>query len=154
MRKRKKGSSKKKNQPLKPTLKWQKGEYTRYAKFETILPYQFLLLCRLVDVTPETVVRDFMDNLSCGSWKREGRDKAKEYLIEYFIAHRYGQENYTEDQIRQMFREMDALGLLFPKNGKSKLLDLYADWRNAHHTYWFKKWFHKPRRKLSGGSKI
>jgi hypothetical protein len=38
---------------------------------------------------------------------------------------------------------------LFPKDGKRKIIDLYAGWRRKHHTYWFKKWFRKPRRKLS-----
>jgi hypothetical protein len=138
----------------KPELKWQTGDYERYAQFNFILPYQFLLLCRLVDVTPEQVVVDFTDNLSCGSWKREGRDKAKEHLINYFIAHGYGQQHYSEEDIRQMFKEMDALGLLFPTNGKRKMVDLYADWRDKHHTWWFKKWFRKPRRKLSKGEAV
>lgn len=53
-----------------------------------------------MDVTPEDVIRDFTDNLSCGSWKREGRDKAKEYLINYFITHGYGQHHYSEEDIR------------------------------------------------------
>jgi hypothetical protein len=136
-------------QKPKPELKWQTGDYDQYAEFKFILPYQFLLLCRLTDITPERAIRDFADNLSCGSWKREGRDKAKEHLIDYFIAHGYGQHHYSEEDIREMFKEMDALGLLFPSNGKSKMVDLYADWRDKHHTYFFKKWFKKPRRKLS-----
>ncbi|WP_341838599.1 hypothetical protein WJU16_12300 [Chitinophaga pollutisoli] len=133
----------------KPELKWQTGAYDRHAKIKFILPYQFLLLCKLVDKTPEEIIRDFTENLSCGSWKREGRDQAKEHLINYFIAHGYGQHHYNEEDIQQMFKEMDALGLLFPKDGKMKLIDLYANWRDKHHTYWFKKWFRKPRRKLS-----
>lgn len=102
-----------------------------------------------MDITPENVVCDFMDNLSCGSWKREGRDEAKEHLINYFISHGYGQHHYSEADIREIFKEMDALGLLFPKNGKRKMVDIYAKWRDKYHTHWFKKWFRKPRRKLS-----
>lgn len=131
-----------------PELKWQTGDYDRYAEFKFVLPYQFLLLCKLVDKTPEDIIMDFTDNLSCGSWKREGRDMAKVHLVNYFIAHGYGQHHYNEEDIRGMFKEMDALGLLFPKNGKKKLVNLYADWRDKHHTYFFKKWFRKPRRKL------
>jgi len=146
----KKASTKKSVQRKpRPNLKWQTGNYDRHAEFKFILPYQFLLLCRLVDKTPEDIIRDFTDNLSCGSWKREGRDRAKEHLISYFIAHGYGQHHYTEEDIRAMFREMDAMGLLFPKGGKGEMIDLYARWRDKHHTYWFKKWFSKPRRKLS-----
>lgn len=146
---KKTSTGKKIPQKPKPELKWQTGEYERHAEYKFILPYQFLLLCRLLDITPRDVINDFMDNLACGSWKREGRDKAKGCLINYFIAHGYGQQHYTEDDIREMFKEMDALGLLFPSNGKSKMVDLYAKWRNKHYGYWFKQWFRKPRRKLS-----
>ena len=121
-----KNASNKKRQKPKPDLKWQIGSYDRHAEFRFILPYQFLLLCRLMDVTPQDVVRDFTDNLSCGSWKREGRDKAKEHLINYFVEHGYGQHHYNEDDIRKIFKEMDALGLLFPKDGNGKMVDLYA----------------------------
>lgn len=132
----------------KPELKWQTGAYDRHANFNFMLPYQFLLLCRLMDVTPEKIVIDFMDNLSCSSWKREGRDAAKEHLINYFVEYAYGQQHYTEADIRQIFREMDAVGMLFPSENNDKVLDLYAKWRDKHHTWWFKKWFRKARRKL------
>ncbi|WP_152269070.1 hypothetical protein [Agriterribacter humi] len=135
--------------PLEPKLKWQTGDYERHTEFNLTLPYPFLLLCRLMDITPEQMVRDFMDNLSCGSWNRQGRDKAKEHLINYFIEHGYGQHYYKEDDVREIFKEMDAIGLLFPNNGNSKMVDLYAKWRDKHQTYWFKQWFRKPRRKPS-----
>lgn len=141
-------SEKKPIKKPKNGLKWQTGAYDRNAEFRFMLPYQFLLLCRLMDVTPEEVIRDFTDNLSCGSWKRQGRDKAKEHLINYFIDHGYGRQHYTEENIREIFKEMDAVGLLFPANGKSKIIDLYSEWRNKHHSYWFKQWFRKARRKL------
>jgi hypothetical protein len=151
----KSSSTKKKlEQKPKPELKWQTGEYDRHAEFRFILPYQFLLLCRLIDKTPEELIRDFTDNLSCESWKREGRDKAKEHLINYFIALGYGQNHYAEEDIREIFKEMDALGLLFPKGGKSKIIDLYSDWREKHHKYFFKKWFNISTRKPSKSNQL
>lgn len=138
----------KKLRKLKPELKWQTGDYTAHPTYHFSLPYAFLLLCRLVDEKPETLLLDFMDNLACGSWKREGRHEAKENLINYFIQHGYGRQHYSEQDLRLMFKEMDAMGMLFPKNGKMKLIDTYANWRDQHYTYWFKKWFRKPRRKL------
>jgi hypothetical protein len=131
-----------------PDMKWQTGAYARESKFQFILPYQFLLLCRLMDVTPAEVLTDFMDNLSCGSWKREGRDTAKQRLVEYFIEHGYGQHRYSTGDITAIFREMDAIGLLWPVEAKMKLIDLTSEWREKYHKYWFKKWFRKPRRKL------
>jgi len=134
------------SQKTKPILEWQIGKFGRYADFKFVLPYQFLLICRLMDVTPETVVSDFMDNLSCGSWKRQGRDEAKEKLIAYFIEHKYGQHHYSSQDIQQIFKELDAIGLLFPKDAKDKMLDLHSKWREKYYHYWFKKWFKKPRK--------
>lgn len=133
---------------VKPRMKWQTGEYERHADFRFTLPYQFLLLCRLMDITPDQVLTDFMDNLSCSSWKREGRDKAKEKLIDYFVEHGYGQHHYAPEDIRGIFGELDAIGLLWPEGAKSKMIDRHANWRDKYHTYWFRKWFRKPRRKL------
>jgi len=52
-------------------LKWQTGDYARMAEFHFYLPYQFLCLCKLMNVTPHDVLLRFMDTLDCGSWKRE-----------------------------------------------------------------------------------
>jgi hypothetical protein len=140
---------KKEEQKSKPRLKWQTGPYARFAEYKFALPYPFLLLCKLMNITPDQLLTDFMHNLSCGSWKREGRDMAKARLIEYFIEHKYGQAFYSETDIREIFKEMDAIGLLWPEQAKMKMMDLHAAWRDKYHTYWFKKWYRKPRRKLT-----
>lgn len=116
------------------------------ANFHFALPTSFLMLCRLMDITPEELLGNFIDNLSHGSWKREGRERAREHLVNYFIAHGYGQHHYAEADIREMFRQMDAVSLLFPKHADDDLLDLYTQWRDAHWQYWFKEWFGKTRR--------
>jgi hypothetical protein len=130
----------------KRQFEWQTGAYSRNAEFRFVLPNQFLLLCKLMNMTPEDMIQDFMDNLSCSSWKRADRDKAKAYLIDYFVTHGYGQSHYTEKDIREMFKEMDALGSLFPENGDNEVIDKYATWRDAYHIYWFNKWFNRVRR--------
>lgn len=134
-------------QKSKPHFKWQTGAYARYATYQFIIPDQFLMLCRLMDLPPRDMILDFMDNLACASWKREGRDTAKEHLINYFIAHGYGRQHYTETEVREMFREMDAMGMLFPSYGSMKMIDLYSKWRKKQHRCWFKHWYRKPRRK-------
>lgn len=131
---------------VKPILKWQTGEYERHAEFKFILPYQFLLLCKLVDKTPNQVLGDFMDNLSCDSWKREGRDNAKSKLIEYFIEHGYGKEYFSQEELKTIFAELDAIGRLWPSTSKQKLLDLHFKWRKKYQNFWFKKWFNKNQR--------
>ena len=137
------------NQKVKPRFKWQTGDYARHATYQFIIPDQFLMLCRLMDTPPRKVMLDFMDNLACASWRREGRDLAKSHLINYFITHGYGQHHYTEEEIREMFKQMDAMGMLFPWQGKMKMVSCYSKWRKKQHRYWFKKWYGKPGRKGS-----
>lgn len=144
------------SQPSKPqpVFKWQTGDYARHATYELFLPEQFLILCRLMDIPPRDMIIDFMDNLACDSWNREGRDAAKEHLINYFIAHGYGQQHYTETDIREIFREMNAMGMLFPSYGNMKMIDLYSKWSRKQHRCWFKHWYRKPRRKLPAQGKL
>ena len=136
---------KKKPRIRKPVMKWQTGEFSRNQTIKFELPTPFLMLCKLVDVTPEMVINDFMENLSFSSWRREGKCKAREALSDYFIEAGYGGESYPPDKLKTMFREMDAMGILFPKDGDPGILDAYAEWRKLHQDYWFNKWSIKPR---------
>jgi hypothetical protein len=131
---------KNKNRIHKPVMKWQTGEYQPKQTFTFELPQQFLMLCKLADVSPQQLLSDFIDNLSSGSWKREGREKARQLLADYFIEHGYGKEHYSADELREMFAELDAMALLFPKNGNPEQLDAYSAWRASHQQYWFNKW--------------
>jgi hypothetical protein len=45
-----------------------------------------------------------------------------------------------------MFKEMDAVGSLFPREGKPKMIDAYAKWKEKQQKYWFKKWKRTERR--------
>src|SRR5450432_1160676 len=137
-----------KNALSKPLMNWQTGDYKRHASFEFVLPCQFLLLCKLTDCTPRQLMLDFLENLDCGSSNREGRNMAKEFLLNYFIEMGYGQSFYSPEEIMGIFREMDSIGMLFPFDAKLKLLDLHVLWRNKYHKYLFKKWFRKIRRKV------
>jgi hypothetical protein len=145
MRAKKQTPVKRKRKVVKPYMSWQTGKYSRLVNLHTFLPYGFLLLCKLWDTPPETVLSDFMDNIAHGSWKREGRKAAKSMLVQYILIMGYGQRQYTERDIENMFRELDALGLLFP-NDNEKVRDLYVKWRDEHYHYWFDKWYHKYKR--------
>jgi hypothetical protein len=147
MKKKAPTTNTKQSKTPKPEKKWQTGAYSRHADYHFCLPYPFLLLCRLTDQNPQTILIDFMDNLACAAWNRAGRDEVKQQLINYFITHGYGQQHYTIEELQQMFKEMDAIGLLFPKHGKSKTIDAYVSFRDRYYNHWFKKWFRKPRRK-------
>lgn len=141
---------KKKLRIRKPVMKWQTGAYQRSQTFKFELPPQFLMLCKLVNVAPEQMLTEFMDHLSFSSFRREGKDKARQALSEYFIAAGYGNGQYSEDELKCMFREMDAIGMLFPKDADAETIDAYAEWRASHQAYWFDKWQKLKTRHLEG----
>jgi hypothetical protein len=112
------------------------GEYARFQDFHFWMPYQFLLLCKLMNTTPKDVLLNFMDTLDCGSWKREETsNKARQLLMDYFIECGYGKDFYTVEDRRKMFEEMNAAGIVWPQNAKMKLIDLHSKWRDKYHTY-------------------
>ena len=132
--------------PPQPRMIWQTGEYQRQQELKFTLPYQFLLLCKLMNVTPQKLLLDFMENISCGSQNREGRDKVRTKLIEYFLEHGYGQEYYSPDDIQVIFKELDAIGMLYPANASPAFINEHTRWRENYHTWWFEKWFNKNKR--------
>lgn len=115
---------------------------------------QFQLLCKVLHITPEDLIQDFINNISCGSWKRQGRDEAKAHLLEYFIAQGYGRQQYSQEEVRELFKELDALGLLFPVGGTNEAISQYSKWRKEYHRYLLKKWKREPKKKIKNPSSI
>jgi hypothetical protein len=44
------------------------------------------------------------------------------------------------DDLSKIFKEMEAIGSLFPTRCKSKMLDIHVKWRKEYGRFWFKKW--------------
>jgi hypothetical protein len=55
---------------------------------------------------------------------------------------------YSPEEIKAMFTEMDAMGMLFPFNSAPEIQEKHVQWREWYHKYWFDKWFNKRSRKL------
>lgn len=136
-----------KKRKIKREHKWEKGDYAQMQEMKLILPWQFLYVCKLTAVTPKEVLNQFLDDLGQESFKRSENPATRQTLIEYFIQRGWGQDFYTETDIRKMFAELDAIGSLWPKDARLKWMEQHARWRNKYHRYWFKKWYRKIRRK-------
>ncbi|MFL9485721.1 hypothetical protein ACI6Q2_23285 [Chitinophagaceae bacterium LWZ2-11] len=132
----------------KPTMKWQTGAYDRRPVFSFCLPYQFLLLCKLMDVTPRNVLWHFMENLSGECRMQDRKEKAQDHLTAYFLEMGYGSDRYTSDDIRRMFKEMNAIASLWPTGADNTIMDTHNQWRAAYHKYWFKSRWKKRSSKL------
>ena|SRR5579863_2862389 len=139
--------STKKPDPDDARFKWDNGDYARDQTLKFIFPWQFLFMCKLTGVTPDEVLDRFMNDLGQESWKRRQNDAVRQALVDYFVLCGYGQKWYTEAEIRQMFKELDAIGSLWPDNGGIKLIHRHALWKEKYQNFWFKKWFRKLRRK-------
>lgn len=131
----------------KPPIKWQTGHYSRTQEFRFHLPYGFLLLCKLLNTTPNDMLHWFMENCSYSSFQSEDKEQARQHLQEYIIAMHYGQEYYTEEDIRSMMNEIKAINMLWPNNAKEKFITKHARWRDNYFNWWYKKWKGYPRRR-------
>lgn len=136
-----------KKQQLKPEHKWAQGDYAQVQEIRFILPWQFLYVCKLTGVRPKEVLNQFMDDLGQESFTRSANPGVRQSPIEYFIQRGWGQDFYSETDLRKMFAELDAIGSLWPANADFKWVERHARWRNRYHRYWFKKWYYKIRRK-------
>jgi hypothetical protein len=130
-----------------PGLDWQTDDFARVQEFRFHLPYAFLLLCKIWDTTPEEIIYDFMENLSNGNHKRKISELAKPHLQQYIIEMGYGQQrHYKIKHIEAMFKELEAIGMLWPENAKMKMIQMHTQWRDKYYNWWFKKWYNKPHR--------
>lgn len=122
----------------------QKLRFKRKLEYSFLISNHFHLLCNLIQVEPEKVLNDFMDNVGMESFALGDMQRAK--AMEYFLSCGYGLDHYTEEDLRKIFKEMESIGSLFPNNGGSKLIDAHSQWRNRYFKYWYRKWFTKNRR--------
>lgn len=129
-----------------PRLNWQTGLFAETQSMQFALPYGFLLLCKLWNISPRLLLGNFMNDLSCGSWNRENKDGAKTHLQQYILSLGYGADAYSSADVQQMFAELDAIGRLFPDDCSDKMLDLHIKWRNRYYDYWYRKWQRRYRR--------
>lgn len=122
---------------------------TRREDVRLLMPANFLLLCRLLDLDASKVLHDFMNNVSVTNSSKEEvhRKTAKEYFLECG----YGQDYYSKEDIEQMFKELDAMRLVWPqfppREVDTELLDASVAFRDKFQRHWFNGWYNKIRRK-------
>ena len=122
------------------------GTYERMQELQFHFPVQFLMLCKLVQVPPKTILNHFMQDLGRDSWQRYLDDRVRTLTADYFSLRGYGRNYYTEEDIRLMLAELNAIGSLWPQGGSMKLIEQHSRWRDRYYKYWFKNWYYKVRR--------
>lgn len=131
-----------------PAMPWQIGPYARFTEFSFPIPYHALLLCKVLEVTPEDLLRDFLAMLSPGCNDVFHQSKKHAHLVDYIIRAEYGAQRYKEQEIRDMFTELNAISTLSPDGGSEDFREKHYRWREEYYNFWFKKWHGRFNREL------
>ncbi|MDH7461388.1 hypothetical protein QEG73_08855 [Chitinophagaceae bacterium 26-R-25] len=113
---------------------------TRLVEYNLVLPLSLQLVCKLVRISPETILKDFMEILAHQSISSRKDEKPHMLLVDYFIAMTHRQSDYATDDIRQMFREAQAISDLWPSGADKKVIDMHRKWQDEYVKYWLEKW--------------
>ena len=71
------------------------------------IPGQLVLLCQLLDTTPEEVLQAFINNVSL-EVNSSGADE-RDMAVAYFMRVGYGMHRYDMEQVGGMFQDLDQL---------------------------------------------
>lgn len=137
-----------------PAMNWQTGSYSRFATYRFHIPHPFLLLCKLMEVTPQQVLTDFMNDLSHRNVPVSGdlpvSGGYKELPAAYFLERGYGDKFYDAEDRKLILREIEAMGSLYPHSAPADVLEMHAAWRTQYLSWWFGKWYRKFNRRPLG----
>lgn len=117
-------------------------------KYELNVPSNFRMICAILGVKVEVILKDFMWLVSYSN-HRDGESKRRNAARAFFMSCAYGQPGYSEEQIDQMFDELKAERLIYDTINGMNREDLELFWRNNHmyKQHWFKRWFEQKCRK-------
>ena len=101
------------------------------------IPRQLLLLCDLLETTPEQVMQGFINDVSL-EVNSSGSDERR-IAVEYFMRVGYGYHLYDMDQIESMFDGLNWLRWQWPGNDEQKEKK-YRRQRTAFLKNWYKEW--------------
>jgi hypothetical protein len=102
------------------------------------MPANFIMLCKLLKVSEEKVLSDFMETFSNESYAMDHDQRNP--LAAYVLKSGYGQEFYTRQEIEKLFSELEGISALWPEDAPTELLDAHIHWREKYMQYWFHKW--------------
>jgi hypothetical protein len=110
------------------------------------IPCDVVMICKLTGIEPEKLIKDFLTTLALEKSSKVSQ-AAKDASVEYFVRSSYGNQFYSEDEIRQMFRELQNVQDLWLEDTSSKFIDHHSRWLSKYWKQWFKRWYNKVRRK-------
>jgi DNA-binding Xre family transcriptional regulator len=120
---------------------------TKQRDIKLLIPSNLRMLCAILEVKVEDLLYDFMWMLSYSAIEG-ATNKQRKAAKKFFLLCRYGQPQYSEKQIKQMFDELKAGRKIYDTIDGMEQDDMELFWRNNHMywQHWFKRWFKKNTR--------
>lgn len=106
------------------------------------IPRQLMLLCDLLETTPQAVLQAFINDASL-EVNSSGSDERR-MAVEYFMRVGYGMHRYEFDQVEQMFDGLNWLRWQWPGNDKEKEKEDLQQRKN-YLKRWHREWKSKKR---------
>jgi hypothetical protein len=99
------------------------------------------MLCALFQTSPKQIlIRQLADS-----------PDQRKAAIAYFLQRGYAQAHYPEEDITQIFHELEAKSILWPELHDNHLTPeqrhLHCLWSNMWMGYWFEKWKRRREKK-------
>jgi hypothetical protein len=123
-----------------PRLPWQTGEFSRDLKLQLLLPYEFLLLCRILDKPPRVIISDFVEQLGQGTWNNESHELARQKLSEYLVEMNYS-PHLSQQQMNKLLAELGIFTQINLTDASVPFLKAHEQWREHYLHHWFNRWY-------------
>lgn len=120
---------------------------SKVREVKLVIPSNLRMLCAILDVKVEKMLKDFMWMLSY-SHHSSATTKQRKTAQKFILACKYGQSMYTKKQIKQMFDELKSKRRIYETIDGMDHEDKKLFWKNNHMyiQHWFKRWFNKRDR--------
>lgn len=120
---------------------------SKWRKVDLLIPSNFRMLCAILGVKMEDVLRDYMWMVSYAV-SDGGTEKQRKAAKKFFLACQFGQPAYPKKDINTMFKELKAVRTTYNTTENMDWDDKELFWKNNHMyiEYWFKRWFEKNNR--------
>jgi len=121
---------------------------SQVRKVELLVPSNLRMLCAILNIKVERILRDYMDMLSYAV-KKNATEKQRNAARKFFLRMNYGEGGYKKTQVNQMLDDLKAnrtiVNLIHGMNQEN--LELFWKNDNMYREFWFKQWFNQNSRK-------
>jgi hypothetical protein len=104
------------------------------------VPFQFVLLCRLLGIAPETMLTEFAEHVAMTTWKNQNSENQRKLLREYISEMKYGCERFSAAELKELLQHLSVFSSINLTNAPVRLLEVHETWRDQYLKHWFHYW--------------